>query len=81
MGDFVPGNQTDLTGQQRHHRDGVTSERHEFNGKALPVLMHQHGGADVALAQAVFGQVGRQNHAVEFFDHNVIHPMDTPWPM
>jgi hypothetical protein len=28
----------------------------------------------------MLGQVGRQYHAVEFFDH-IKYPMDTPWLM
>jgi hypothetical protein len=77
VGDFVFGNLSNLIGQQGNDCDGPAGERHKFHRAALATFMKKHDGANVTRAQAVFRQVGRQHHAVEFFDH-VIHPTDTP---
>ena len=80
VGDFVLGNLPDLIRQQRDDGEGFAGKSHEFNGAALAALVNEHDRADVVLGQAMLRQVGRQHHAVEFFDH-IKHPADTPWPM
>src|ERR1039458_7323175 len=72
VGDFVLGNLPDLTRQQRDDGKRFAGERHEFDGAALAALVNEHDRADVVLGQAMLRQVGRQHHAVEFFDHNQI---------
>src|ERR1035438_10076852 len=72
VGDFVLGNLPDLIRQQRDDGERFAGEGHEFDGAGLAALVNEHDRADVVLGQAMFRQVGRQHHAVEFFDHNQI---------
>ena len=80
MGNFIFSNLPDLIRQQRDNGNGVSRQRHEFHRAALAAFVNEHDGANVVLGQTVFGQVGRQHYAVEFFYH-VIHPTDRLWPM
>ena len=66
VGDFVFCNLPDLIRQQRDHRDGLAGERHKFHRAAFAAFVNKHDRANVARAQAVLRQVGRQHHAVEF---------------
>ena len=43
-------------------------------------LVAEHDCADVTHGQAVLRQVSHQPCAIEFFDHRIRHPQDTPWP-
>ena len=72
VGNFVLGNLADLIRQQRDNGDGFAGKGHEFDGAAFATFVNEHDRADVVLGQAMFRQVGRQYHAVEFFDHNQI---------
>ena len=74
MGDFVFGNLSNLIGQQRDDGNGFPGERHKFHRAAFAAFMNEHDRANVTRAQAVFRQVGRQHHVVEFFDHRIRHP-------
>ncbi len=80
MGYFILGNWANLLGPQRDDGNGLTGERHEFHSEALATFMNKHNCANVARAQAVFGQIGSQHHAVKFIDC-VIHPTDMLWLM
>jgi len=69
VGNFVLGNLPDLMRQQRDDGERFAGESHEFDGAALAALVNEHDRADVVLGQAMLRQVGRQHHAVEFFEH------------
>lgn len=79
MGDFVLGNRPELMGEQRHDGQCAAGQRHEFHRKAFAALVDKDDGADVTLGQAMLRQIGGQHYAIEFFDHRVRRPMDTPW--
>jgi len=72
VGDFVLGNLPDLIRQQRDDGEGFAGKRHEFDRAAFAAFVNEHDRANVVLGQAMLRQVGRQYHAVEFFDHNQI---------
>ena len=80
MGNFVLGNLPNLIGEQRDDGESFASEGHEFDGAAFAALVNEHDRADVVPCQTMLRQVGRQYHAVEFFNH-VIHPKDMLWLM
>ena len=81
MSDFILGDPANLVCEQRDDGNGPSRKRHEFDRAASTALVNEYDRADVALGQAMFRQVDHQDYAVEFFDHNVRHPVDTPWPM
>lgn len=72
MGNFVLGNLADLISQQRDDGESFAGKGHEFNRATFAAFVNEHDRADVILGQAMLRQVGRQYHAVEFFDHNQI---------
>ncbi len=72
VGNFVFSNLPNLICQQRDDGESFAGEGHEFNRAAFAALVNEHDRADVVLGQAMLRQVGRQHHAVEFFDHNQI---------
>jgi hypothetical protein len=80
VGDFVLGNLPNLIRQQRNDGNGMSRQRHEFHRATLAAFVNQHDRADVVPGQAMLRQVGRQHHAVEFFNH-IIQPTDRLWLM
>src|SRR5208282_5690369 len=72
VGNFVLGNLPNLICQQRDDGESFAGEGHEFDRAAFATFVNEHDRADVVLGQAMLRQVGRQYHAVEFFDHNQI---------
>jgi hypothetical protein len=69
VGDCARLNRTNLMGHQRDDRNRLAVQGSEFNFIARRAAMRQHHRADVARAQPVFGQVARENHVIQFFDH------------
>ncbi len=69
VGDIALGNRANLIRQQGGNGYGLAGERHKFNRKARPILMHMHNRPNIASLQAVIRQLLGQHHPIVFFDH------------
>jgi len=68
VGDFAGFDRAELVGGERNDRQGLAFEGDKFNLVTF-IAVEQHDRADVAGAEAVLGQVDRQDGAGEFFHH------------